>query len=439
MTFYRKKIIDDYLSLGLLNNECIKNNFLYSFINIKSTPDFLKHIILISRNKPFLFISEMEKKLKFIIEPFVKFKCSISIESMSHQLDVIHVNLINNLVKSFVIPDEISGFILTKIIKKYKDKDCINEREYKYVNLNEVFINNIYKYNEKAKIFMNKDIINNKNSINKMEDKPILINNSVNTNSEENKINIKNNNLINSNGLEKEEKTILENESENKNDDNKSNISIINFNTNKNSQILLRNNSNENNTYYNSNEVSNIDNNEITTKISRDKTMDEIDSPNIKASNIVTNKIKQKSDCKNFTKARNGQYLHLKNMKEIYENIIIFLPPNCYKILYIYESKIKNKILYQNLDQYYIIRNIQIIKEWANNNENLFKIINNSYNGNCEYALIKSYIYYFLFEYYIEKNRKEAIKINNKIISLFKDNFSYQLTFNDLAIMLCYY
>ena len=433
--FFRYKLIDDYLSLGLLNNECIKNNFIYSFFNIKSTTEFLKHIILISRNKPFLFISEMEKKLNFIIEPFVKFKSSISIESMSHQLDVVHVNLINNLAKSFVIPDEISGFILTKIIKKYKEKDCNNEGEYKYVNLNEACTNNIYKYNEKAKIFMNKDIINNKNRNNKMEEQHILINNPVTTNSEEHKLNIKNNNLTSSIALDKEEKTIFENESEKKNDDNKSNISIINFNTNKNSQILLRNNSNENNTYYNINEVSNIDNNEIKAKINGDKAMDESDSSNIKISNIVTNKVKQKSDGKNFTKARNGQYLHLKNMKEIYENIIIFLPPNCYKILYIYESKIKNKILYQNLDQYYIIRNIQVIKEWVNNNENLFKIINNSYNGDCEYTLIKSYIYYFLFEYYIEKNRKEAIKINNKIISLFKDNFSYQLTFNDLAII----
>ena len=212
----------------------------------------------------------------------------------------------------------------------------------------------------------------------------------------------------------------------------------MNFNTNNNSQILLRNNSNGNNTHNNSNEISNIDNNEIITKISSDKTMDETDTSNTKISNIATNDIISKNNYKtnsNINKINNVQNINLKNIKEIYENIILLLPPNCYKTLYNFENKTKNRILYPNLEQYYIIKNIQIVKEWANNNENIFKILHNSYNGDCEYTLIKSYIFYFLFEFYIEKNRKEALKISNKIISLFKNNFSYKLTLNDLAII----
>ena len=390
--FFRYKLIDDYLSLGLLNNDNIKNNSIYSFFNIKSPQEFLKHIILISRKKPFLFISEMEKQLNFAIDPFVKFKCSISIESMSHQLDVVHVNLIDNIIKSFVNPDEISGLFLTKIIKKYRDKDYYNEPENKNVNINPVFINNIYKYSEKAKIFMNKDN-------NKIAEKPNLNKNSSSTNSKENILKIKNNKMNNNNDIEKEEKkTNFENESENKNEDNKSNISIMNFNTNNNSQILLRNNSNGNNAHNNSNEISNIDNNEIITKISSDKTMDETDTSNTKISNIATNDISSKNNYKtnsNTNKINNVQNINLKNIKEIYENIILLLPPNCYKTLYNFENKTKNRILYPNLEQYYIIKNIQIVKEWANNNENIFKILHNSYNGDCEYTLIKSYIFYF--------------------------------------------
>ena len=50
----------------------------------------------------FIYKTPFSYKLNFIIDPFVKFKCSISIESMSHQLDVNHVHLNhNNDIKSF--------------------------------------------------------------------------------------------------------------------------------------------------------------------------------------------------------------------------------------------------------------------------------------------------------------------------------------------------
>ena len=462
--FFRYKLIDDYLSLGLLNNDDIKNNSLYSFFNIQSPYEFLKHIILIARKKPFLFISEMEAKINFVIDPFVKFKCSISIESMSHQLDVVHVNLLNTKVISFIEPEDISGLILTKIIKKFKEKEDNNENENR--NINTVFINNTYRYSEKTKIFMNKDKdietkINkfnsknddNTNSINDMSDAPnpkentLKIKNNIIRNNKINNSNYSNNNMNdkkNHNDLEKEEKkSIFENESENnKNDDNKSNISIINFNTNNNSKILLRNNSHENNNHNNySNDINNIDNNEIVTKITNDKTMDESETTKTQISNAGTNLESNsannlphyKNHCKN--NCNSSENINLKNLKDIYESIIFLLPPNCYKILYNYEINNKNKILFQNIEQFYIIKNFQIIKEWANNNENIFKTIFNSYNGDCEYSLIKSYIFYFLFSFYIEKNRKEAYKANNKLLSLFKNNFSYQLTLNDLAII----
>ena len=439
--FFRYKLIDDYLSLGLLNNNknINNNNSLYSYFNIQSPNTFLKHIILRAREKPFLFISEMEYKLNFIIDPFIKFKCSISLESMSHQLDVMHVNLTNNITKSFVNSDEISGLILSKIIQKYKDDEnnIINEK----INLNSDLKNNIYRGNEnnKKKNDLIYDIKNSNNDYISLNNKPAVLNTKVNILSIKNKIK-------NNKDLEEDKITNFEDENENthKNDDNKSNMSNININSNNNSQLLLRNNSHDNtNIYNNSNDVSNIDNidnNEIVAKISNDKTMEESESTKIQISNKATNSdINSKQNlqnCVNHCKINsNSQNLNNKNFKDIYENINFFLPPICYKILYNFENNKESKDLFHNLKQNYYIKNIQILKEWVANNENIFKNINNSYNSNCEYALMKSYIYYFLFSYYIELNKKEATKINNKLISLFKKNFSYQLTLNDLAII----
>ena len=82
--FLKLKLIDGYLSLGLLN---INNNNNLNISEISkqisgfdSPKNFLKHIISIAREKPFLFISEMERKLGFFIDPYIKFKSSISIE-----------------------------------------------------------------------------------------------------------------------------------------------------------------------------------------------------------------------------------------------------------------------------------------------------------------------------------------------------------------------
>ena len=417
--FFRYKLIDDYLSLGLLNNDDNHKNNLYSFFKIQSPKEFLKHIVLIARIKPFLFISEMECKLKFVVDPFVKFKSSISIESMSHQLDVVHINLVNSInIKTFVKPEEISSLILTKIIQKNRDNGNEN---------NTVFKKNVYNYNELNNINLKMekeiDLKEENNNINRvcLNNKPAILNTNINILSIKNNIN--NDEYKNSN---------FENEKIYKNDDNKSSISNNNINTNNNSHIVLRNNSKEN---INESIIdsSNIDNNDQMTKITNDKTMDEIE---ISKNQIYKPLINMDSSTNNnLQDCKNNIYHYSKSLREVYENIIFLLPPNCYKILYNYENNYQKTILFANLEQFYIIKNVRIILEWTIINESIFKNINNSYDGNCEYSLIKSYIYYFLFVYYVERNKKEAIKISNKLLSLFKNNFPYQLSINDLAII----
>ena len=59
----------------------------------------------------------MECKLKFIIDPFTKFKSSISIESMNNKLELKHIILNhNNRIHSYINSNEISGLILSKLI-----------------------------------------------------------------------------------------------------------------------------------------------------------------------------------------------------------------------------------------------------------------------------------------------------------------------------------
>jgi hypothetical protein len=423
--FFKYKLIDDYLSLDLLSGDN-KNKRLYSFFNIESPNDFLKHIIFIARQKPFLFISEMEYKLNFLIDPFVKFKCSISIESMSHQLDVIHVTINSNNCKSYVNPEEISGIILTKIIKKYKGEQNVLEKDNK---------NRILKIdNENNKLHEKENNIKSNRFYNILNNKPAVLNTKINILSIKNNIN----NINNTNN----EEDINDNENTNKNEDNKSNFSNrnanTNINTNNNSNDMVRNNSNTN---INSKDTSNIDNNEGNTKISNDKTIDESDTSKIINSNGVTKIDSNASYVPHNTKTNskiNNYNSTIGNLKDIYDNIIFFLPPNCYKVLFNYEINNNyntKKNLYQNLKQVYVVKDIIILKEWANTNEIIFKNIFNSSNGSCEYAQIKTYIYYFLFLYYVERNIKESMKIHNKMLSFFKNNFSYQLTLNDLAII----
>ena len=100
MLFLKLKLIDKYLSFGFLNINK-NNNINISDISKKISgfdlpKNFLKYIISIARVKLFLFLSEMEQKLKFVIDPFIKFKASISIESLFNKLDIKHISLNQN-------------------------------------------------------------------------------------------------------------------------------------------------------------------------------------------------------------------------------------------------------------------------------------------------------------------------------------------------------
>ena len=108
--FLKWKLLDEYFFTDFFSQ---KNK---SILNYFSPKNFLYDIILIARKKPFLFLSTLEEQLNFNIEPFIKFKSSISLESLSEKLllDNIIIDLPKN--HSYIKPDEISGFILAKNI-----------------------------------------------------------------------------------------------------------------------------------------------------------------------------------------------------------------------------------------------------------------------------------------------------------------------------------
>ena len=137
--FLKLKLIDGYLSLGLFNLNDNKNmNMDINIISKKisgfeSPKSFLKHIIEIARNKPFLFLNDLEYKLKFIINPFIKFKASISIESMSNKLELKHIVLNQNgITYSYINSNEISGLILSKLIYITKNNNSHNNNGYNH-------------------------------------------------------------------------------------------------------------------------------------------------------------------------------------------------------------------------------------------------------------------------------------------------------------------
>ena len=419
--FFKYKLIDDYLSLGLLNRDKYnlnQNKNLYSFFKIESPQIFLQQCILISRKKPFLFLSELEYKLNFLIDPFIKFKSSISIESMSKKLEISNLNINNIIIKSFIDSNEISGLLLTKLIKKYN------------VKIHNIYNENLRDIYKKS----NDNNINNKiidHGIDNINNNNVKISNVIYFSNPNlmpgvaNKVNYLNimNNIKNQNNLD------FENFSD-KGDGNKTDISSNNNLTNNNSHLFARNNSNNTTAFINDN---NYNNNDMLTKVTSDKTIDEVTSSNTQKTNLEKNK-----NSKNL----NNNILKIEpiDFKEINEKIIFVLPPNCHKTLYNYEINMNSndktaKYLYPNLSQYYYIKNINIIKDWVLVNENIFKTIYNSNNFRYENTLIKSYIFLFLYYYYIEKSRKDFLKISNKILSLFKSNIPYQLTLNELLII----
>ena len=106
--FIKFKLIHNYMSL--------KESF--NIINkYPTSKTFLKQIIKSSRKKPFLFIKELQSKLNFVLNPYIVFKSSLSIESMKNKLDkkYIHLNY-NNITYSYINNEEISDITLVKFI-----------------------------------------------------------------------------------------------------------------------------------------------------------------------------------------------------------------------------------------------------------------------------------------------------------------------------------
>jgi hypothetical protein len=120
------------MGLGLFNLETeksknnqgnISNKIKEIFPGFNSAKEFLKEIILIARKKPFCFLSELEIKLNIIIKPLIKFKASLSIESMKGYISKKNISFNNIRTYSYVKPIEISGLILAKLINTYESND----------------------------------------------------------------------------------------------------------------------------------------------------------------------------------------------------------------------------------------------------------------------------------------------------------------------------
>ena len=140
VVFIKFKLIKDYLSL----NESFNINNIYP-----SSKVFLKDLIKCARKKPFIFIKELQYKLNFILNPYILFKSSLSIESMKDKIEkkYIYLNYINTY--SYINNAEISGLALAKIIyisesleKKINEKNFAN----KSIKLGDKF-NTEMKYN----------------------------------------------------------------------------------------------------------------------------------------------------------------------------------------------------------------------------------------------------------------------------------------------------
>ena len=393
--FLKLKLIDGYLSLGLLNINKDSNmniNLISKEIcGFESPKDFLKHIIKIARNKPFLFLSEMEYKLKFIIDPFIKFKSSISIESMYNKLELKHIIFNkNNITNSYIKSDEISGLILAKLL--YINKNEIND-----ININISDFNNYnIRYN-----------INNTNNINNFDYK------------------IKNNNH---------------------------NLETLNDINNKNSSLkpnLMKNKINLKNYNNNKKFIKNIENKENSSLISSIFTS-EIDSTNktenSNNSNIKNNilKIGNTSEFCLSIDERNKEYkVNESNQrikileKEVCNNIIFELPSICYKMNYSYDNfqsvSSKNEVFSKFLKNIYYFPELKIIKKWEKIVNEIFNEIS-SCNGEIENSLFKTLVYLFIITFFFEKNFNDANKINMRIKDIYKKG-NYLLSLPDLSLI----
>ena len=380
--FLKIKLIDDYMGLGLLNKKLEKSKSKkYIFINqikelihgFNSPKEFLKHIIFIARKKPFVFLSELEIKLNIIIKPHIKFKSSLSLESLEGYISKKCITFNKISTYSYVKPIEISGLILAKLL-------------------------NIYEPNN---------------------DKETGIVSSIESEStDKNSLEVNNNN--NSNNLR-----VIHNYSRD--------------NTSK------PNASNSKKGYYKSKRMIKVDNNENNSNLFLpEESLDEYSHDYCLNKNIS----KIQSSVVNLSLKKKGlnspKKINIKKSpcvlfwKDIYDKISISLSPICYKLIYNYEEKnintnAKNKNSFTNyLKCEYMINNSEILKNWNECNLNIFQKIRTC-SGNAEFALFKTYIYLFIYHFFIKKDINESKKVLSGMKSIYKTGF-FKLSLNELAI-----
>ena len=392
--FLKLKLIDNYLNLNILSiadikdfskmNLNIKNN-ISKFPELKSPEDFLLHIISIARKMPFLFLSELEQKLNFIIHPYIKFKSSISIESMKKKLNMEHLILnFNQKTFPYVKSEELCGLILAKIITRFNTFEESNL-------FNKISNNNSDEKKERNNI---NNEYNFDNSINYniiKEEKPkspyALLD----------KGNICNENITNNSDMAKEyiyyDNDIL--------------YDIYNSKEN-NNDIDIKKTSKENG------------NNPITNQNNKISQIKIYSNPNLNLNPL---------DAKSSQQNQNVEWDNIKN------DFLLELPSICYKMPFCNnelekKEKFNTLSLYKNLSYVYNIINPKIILEWSESLEKILTQINYSCDGNIErtllYSLYYSFIYYFFFG-----QKKESNIILLKMNKLFSHQ-EYKLSLSDL-------
>ena len=378
--FIKIKLIEEYLSFSNLSQT--------KLIGFDTPQNFLKNIISTARAKPFLFLSEMEYKLNFIINPYIKFKASISLESINKQLKLEHINLNTNKTFSYINSNEISGFILSKLINFFSSNLTRNSN---YSN-GDIDYNNFCKKNENV----------NKKNINTKE--LFTISNNLETYEKSNKI----------------ATTEVGKKYEPKNEGNmRSNYKLYKSNSNC--------DGNCNNIYLN------------TTFWNDDKTSLQKHYRVISEFNVSTPRKMQEFT---ISPTSNNKLMNINFNKDIFNNFAIQLSPICYKMKYISDdsevttpsSNISEISLHtkSNLDFVYFINDENIIKEWNKTVENIFNEIL-SCDGKVENTLFKSLIYEYLINFF-QNNFTETQQINSKIKNIYRRG-GYQLSLNDLAII----
>ena len=389
--FLKLKLIDYYLNLDLLsltdikdhkidikNSSNILNEEKIKLISKKlsgfnSPEDFLIHIISIARKKPFLFLSELEQKLHFIINPFIKFKSSLSIESMSKQLNMSHISInYNYKTFSYVKSKEISGLMLAKIINRYNSYD-----------LNEI---NLYNKEEEK----NKD------------------NDNISYNSRYSRYSGFKRNIVPSLG-----------------DDSENNQYIFLVNNMNNSCKENITNNSDNSKEYTINNNKSIKLN----KINKINNKDSISSSLNTTQKLATN-------CSEYNNNANVNKIEWDNIKNDFLMELPSICYKMHYITDESEQKInkyKNFSLYKNLSNFYNIINPKIIIEWNEILEEMFIKIY-SCKGDAEHALLYSFFYLFIYYFFFVKKRDECKKILKKIYNLYH-NGGYKLSLNDLLII----